>query len=73
MSLLTGNPSNFILTSIFGIKFMDYLRPMILVGLVSGLIVLVYSFLFMKVEVRKETVEYEDLTEPILKPEQIVN
>jgi Na+/H+ antiporter NhaD/arsenite permease-like protein len=53
MSLLTGNLTNFIITHIFGIKFIDFLKPMIVAGVVAGVIVLVYSFVFLKLEAKK--------------------
>ena len=50
IALLTGNPSNFILTSVFGIDFISYLRPMILPGLAAGAVVFVYTFVMLRRE-----------------------
>ena len=43
--LLSGNPSNFILTSVFNIDFITYLKYLLLPSVISGLVVYVYSYI----------------------------
>ncbi|CAL6040841.1 Arsenical_pump membrane protein [Hexamita inflata] len=65
ISLLTGNPSNFILTSVFKIDFIQYLKPMVFVGVSAGIVVLIFSLIYLRLfKQQSKYKQFGDLVQP---------
>lgn len=53
ISMLTANPTNVILGEVLGIDFIEYLKVMLLDGIMVGLVFTIYSFVMLKIMSKK--------------------
>ncbi|KAK8795704.1 hypothetical protein WA158_000360 [Blastocystis sp. Blastoise] len=68
-AFLSGNLSNFILTSAFGIDFLSYLKYMFIPSLISGFTVVIYS-LFVSFLLKRKILD--TLHEPLLSDSSVI-
>mgnify|MGYP005820548079 CR=1 FL=1 len=53
ISMLTANPTNVILGEVLGIDFIEYLKVMLLDGMMVGLVFTIYSFIVLSISIKK--------------------
>ena len=53
ISMLTANPTNVILGEVLEIDFIEYLKVMLLDGMMVGLVFTIYSFIVLSISIKK--------------------